>query len=133
MSGPGPAPCGARQDVDAYGDPFSMRLCLLDSYGQPVHTLGGDAHHAFLKGSFKRFVLRADLLEQAAHAWTCCCPWSDTMTDKPVFLTPLLGSGINKTFTSATWQDAQDKHRRISEKARRVLPLTPLPRDKDEQ
>ena len=91
------------------------------------------AHHEFLKGSFKRFVLRADLLEQDAHAWTCFCPWSDTMTGKLVFLTHLFGGGINKAFTSATWQDAQDKHRRLSDKARRVLPLTPLPRDKDEQ
>ncbi|KJK22146.1 hypothetical protein UB46_23875 [Burkholderiaceae bacterium 16] len=116
---------------DAYGDPFSMRLYLLDPYGQPVHTMDGNAHHEFLRGWFKRFVLRTDLPEQDARVWTCFCPWSNTMTDKPVFLTHLVGSGIDKIFTSATWQDAQDKHRRVSEKARRVLPLTPLPGDED--
>lgn len=45
----------------------------------------------------------------------------------------LLGGGIDKIFTSTTtWQDAQD-HRRVSEKARRVLPLTSLPGDEHVQ
>ncbi|EHP40295.1 hypothetical protein OR16_26978 [Cupriavidus basilensis OR16] len=49
--------------------------------------------------------------------WTYFCPW-----DTPVFLTHLTAPGVNKIFTSANWAEAQDKHQRVAEKAKRVLP-----------
>ncbi|KDP84727.1 hypothetical protein CF70_018080 [Cupriavidus sp. SK-3] len=118
---------------DLYGDPFHMGLYILDPNGQPRQEMDSRAHHEFLRGWFKRFILRTDLPEQNARVWTCFCPWTQSTQDPPVFLTHLIAPSVDKIFTSTTWQDAQDKHRRVAEKARRVLPLTPLPGDEDVQ
>ncbi|MGE8453885.1 MAG: hypothetical protein ACN6OP_25405 [Pseudomonadales bacterium] len=107
---------------DAYGDPFRMRLYILDPYGQPVHVLDGSAHQTFLTGWYRRFVLRAELPELDARVWTCFCPWSDTIVDEPVFLTHIRAPTIDKIFTSPTWEAAQDKHQRVVAKAKRELP-----------
>ncbi|AJG19193.1 hypothetical protein [Cupriavidus basilensis] len=111
---------------DHYGEIYRMQFYLLGPNGEPVKESRMQTHQEFLTGRFKRFVLRTDLIEQSARVWTCFCPWSEMM-DPPVFLTHLSAPGVDKIFTSPTWQDAQDKHRRVSDKARRVLPLTPLP------
>lgn len=33
-------------------------------------------------------------------------------------------ASVDKIFTSASWAEAQDKHRRVADKAMRVLPRT---------
>ena len=116
---------------DPYGEIYRMQFYILGPNGEPMKESNKQAHQEFLRGWFKRFVLRTDLIDQGARVWTCFCPWSVDLADPPVFLTHILAPGIDKIFTSSTWQDAQDKHRRVSEKARRVLPLTPLPGDED--
>ncbi|MGT2429225.1 hypothetical protein ACU4HD_11850 [Cupriavidus basilensis] len=102
---------------DLYGDPFRTRSYILDSSGKPVEELERQVHLDFLTGWFKRFVLRTDLPDQNARVWTCFCPW-----DTPVFLTHLIAPSVDKIFTSPNWEEAQDKHRRVAEKAMRVLP-----------
>ncbi|WP_043345135.1 hypothetical protein [Cupriavidus basilensis] len=99
-----------------------MRLYILDPNGRPVHVLDGHSHYRFLKDGFRRFVLRTDLPYQGAHVWTCFSPWSDARGDIPVFLTHLKGPSVDKVFTSSSWEEAQEKHRRVAEKAQRVLP-----------
>lgn len=102
---------------DHYGDPFRTRHYILDPLGRPVEELEQQVHLDFLKGWFKRFVLRTDLPDQDARVWTCFCPW-----DTPVFLTHIIAPSIDRIFSSANWEEAQDKHRRVAEKATRVLP-----------
>lgn len=102
---------------DFYGDRFLTQLFILGSSGDPVEELVPDVHQDFLTGWFKRFVLRTDLPDQDTHVWTCFCPW-----DTPVFLTHLIAPSVDKIFTSANWAEAQDKHQRVAEKAKRVLP-----------
>ncbi|WP_144409792.1 hypothetical protein [Cupriavidus basilensis] len=76
-----------------------------------------DFHLDFLRGWFRRFILRTDLPDQDAHIWTRFCPW-----DTPVFLTHLIAHSVDKIFTSSSWAEAQDKHQRVAEKAKRLLP-----------
>lgn len=115
---------------DLYGTIYRIQFYVLGPNGEPVKESRMQAYQEFMRHRFKRFVLRTELIEQDIRVWTCFCPWSERMAP-PVFLTHVLAPSVDKIFTSPTWQDAQDKHRRVSEKARRVLPLTPLPGDED--
>ncbi|AEI76716.1 hypothetical protein CNE_1c13670 [Cupriavidus necator N-1] len=40
----------------------------------------------------------------------------------PSFWTTIWGNGLDRIYHSATWEEAQDKHRRVVDKVRRTLP-----------
>lgn len=70
----------------------------------------------------KGWQIKDQLPEYAVEVWTYFSGWASLRDDKPpMFRTRITGS-MTKTFESETWEEAEDKHRRVLEKIRGTLP-----------
>ena len=58
---------------DPHGRIYRMQFYILGRNGEPMKESRMQTHQEFLRGRFKRFVLRTDLIEQSARVWTCFC------------------------------------------------------------
>ncbi|PZX32077.1 hypothetical protein C7416_102237 [Cupriavidus phytorum] len=108
------------------------RHYILDEAGLPVRVYDFGTHARWMSWEGKGYQVKDELPEYGATVWTYFSGWASMHDDKPpMFWTCLRAGGINKTFESMTWEEAQDKHRRVVEKARRTLPLKDVPSTSD--
>lgn len=101
-------------------DPNWDRCYILDADGKPerVYDSGVVARWQSFEG--KGFQIMDQLPEYKAEVWTYFSAWASMHDDKPPeFWTLLRTGGIRKYFSSLTWEEAEDKHRRVIEKLRR--------------
>lgn len=109
-------------------DPDWDRFYILDEAGQPVRVYDFGTHARWMSWEGKGYQFKDELPEYGASVWTYFSGWASMHDDKPpMFLTVLRAGGINKSFESLTWEQAQDKHQRVLEKVQRKLPRKEMP------
>ncbi|SOY56885.1 hypothetical protein [Cupriavidus taiwanensis] len=102
------------------------RKYILDATGTPVRVYDFGAYARWTSWEGKGYQIRDELPERNATVWTYFSGWGSMHDEKPpMFWTCLRAGGINQTFESLTWEEAQEKHERVVEKARRVIPVRP--------
>ena len=99
------------------------RFYILDEEARPVrvYDYGVEARWACIEG--RRYRLHDRLPEHNAEVRTYFSGWASKHSDTPPkFWTHLKAGAIDKVFESTTWQEAQEKHRRVIQKVRRAIP-----------
>ncbi len=103
-------------------DPNNDRYYVLDVSGRPVRYYDYTEHSIWVSCEGKGRQIKDRLLEHAVDFWTYLSGWASLKDDKPpMFLTTINGV-LSKIFESETWEEAEDKHRRVLEKIRTTLP-----------
>ncbi|AOY90573.1 hypothetical protein BKK79_01050 [Cupriavidus sp. USMAA2-4] len=104
-------------------DSDGYRYYVLDEAGRPVRVEDLTVHIKWVSGPGKAFRLEDKIPE---HNVTVCTYFpgnpSPMQPGPPQFWTCIQQGTDLRIFCSPTWEEAQDKHRRVLEKARRVLP-----------
>ncbi|WP_349609182.1 hypothetical protein [Cupriavidus sp. DF5525] len=101
------------------------RIYILDDSGNPVRVFDFGVKVDWEVSVGKQYALRDELPEYGVVVRTYFSCWASMHDDKPpTFWTILKGNGLDHTYHSATWNEAQDKHRRVVEKVHRTLPRT---------
>ncbi|MEN7527957.1 hypothetical protein [Cupriavidus sp. DL-D2] len=99
------------------------RIYILDAAARPVRVFDFRVHSKWACTTGKQYKLRDTLPEHGVEVTTYFSGWASLRDDKPpMFWTLIRGGGHDRMFESETWEAAQDKHRRVVEKVRRVLP-----------
>lgn len=103
-------------------DPDYDRYYILDEAGQPVRVYDYGEHARWLTWEGRGWQIKDMLPEYAVDVWTYFSGWASLKNDDPPVFRTLIRGGMNRSFASRTWEEAEDKHRRVVEKIRRVLP-----------
>lgn len=120
IEGP-PPPAGGYEPCPI--DPNYDRFYNLDSAGEPVRVYDFGVHARWASWEGKGWQIKDMLLDYGVEIWTYFSGWASLRNDDPpVFRTVVKGGGIDKTFNSLTWSEAEDRHRRVIEKVRRTIP-----------
>ncbi|CAN7783134.1 hypothetical protein LJR296_008165 [Cupriavidus necator] len=99
------------------------RIFILDDNERPVRVFDFGVKVDWQLTAGKRYELRDEMPEYGVVVQTYFSCWASMHDDKqPTFWTTLKGNGLDHIFHSSTWEEAQDKHRRVIEKVRRKLP-----------
>ncbi len=107
-------------------DPNYDRYYILDEAGQPVRVYDYGVHARWESFEGKAFQIRDMLTDYGVEVWTYFSGWGSLRDDEPpVFRTTVRGPLLDKTFRSLTWEEAEDKHRRVIEKVRRTMSRKP--------
>lgn len=116
-----PAPAGGYEPCPI--DPDYDRSYILDDSGVPVRVYDYGVHARWASFESKGWQIRDMLGEFGVEVWTYFSGWASLRNDDPpVFRTVVKGGGLDKTFDSLTWSEAEDKHRRVIEKVRKTIP-----------
>ncbi|MBB2918357.1 hypothetical protein [Cupriavidus alkaliphilus] len=108
-------------------DPGYDRYYILDDCGLPLRIYDYGTHARWMSWQGKAYQIKDLLPEYNAEVWTYFSGWASMRDDKPpMFCTKLRAGSINRTFESATWEEAEDKHRRVIDKVLRTVPRQDL-------
>lgn len=103
-------------------DPNYDRYYVLDEAGQPLRVYDYTEHSLWVSCEGKAWQIKDCLPEYAVDVWTYFSGKASLRSDDPpVFRTTVSGC-LNARFDSLTWEEAEDKHRRVIEKIRKTLP-----------
>lgn len=103
-------------------DPTYDRYYVLDEAGKPVRVYDYTEHSLWTSCEGKAWEIKDRLPEHAIDVWTYFSGWASLKNNEPpVFRTTVSGC-MSKVFNSWTWEEAEDKHRRVIEKIRVTLP-----------
>lgn len=116
--------CMGERDISKYDIPVGWdRVYILDSDARPVRIYNWTIESQWACSIGKQYRLNERMPDYGVEVTTYFSGWASLKDDRPpMFWTILRGGGYNHTFESETWEEAQDKHRRVVEKVRRVLP-----------
>jgi hypothetical protein len=104
-------------------DPDYDRSYILDEAGKPVRVYDYGVLSRWKSIEGKAYRLYDRLPEYRAEVRTYFSCWGSMHDDKPpTFWTVIKAGEVDKVFHSATWEEAQDKHARVVEKVKRVIP-----------
>lgn len=99
------------------------RIYVLDEAGNPVRVFDFGVKVDWQIAIGKQYELYDRMPEYGVDVRTYFSCWASMHDDKPpTFWTTIRGNGLNHIYHSATWEEAQDKHRRVVEKVRRTIP-----------
>ncbi|KAI3591674.1 hypothetical protein D9X30_3499 [Cupriavidus sp. U2] len=98
------------------------RYYTLDEAGHPVRCYDYTEHAIWQDSEGKGWQIMDRLPEYAVDVWTYFSGWARLQDDKPPMFRTKISGGLNKCFYSETWEEAEDKHRRVLEKIRQTLP-----------
>lgn len=70
----------------------------------------------------KGWQIKDMLLERNVDVWTYFSGWASLKDDKPPMFRTTISGVLSKCYESETWEEAEDKHRRVLEKIRTNLP-----------
>ncbi|MDT6962887.1 hypothetical protein QTN24_15410 [Cupriavidus sp. SZY C1] len=103
-------------------DPAYDRYYVLDEAGAPRRCYDYTEHAMWMTCDGKAWQIKDLLPEYAVEVWTYFSGWASLRDDKPPMFRTTVNGGMSKSFESETWEEAEDKHRRVLEKIRRTLP-----------
>lgn len=103
-------------------DPNYDRHYTLDEDGQPVRCFDYTEHAMWQSCEGKAWQIKDILPEYAVDVWTYFSGWASLKDDKPPMFRTTVSGSLSKCFESETWEQAEDKHRRVVEKIRATLP-----------
>lgn len=112
------------RDISDYDIPEDWdRVYILDGDALPVRVYNAAIKSAWVCKAGKQYTLAELMPEYGVTVKTYFSGWASCKNDAPpMFWTILKGGGYDRTFESRTWEEAQDKHRRVVAKVRRTLP-----------
>jgi len=103
-------------------DPNYDRYYTLDDAGRPVRCFDYTEHSMWQSCEGKAWQIKDRLPEYAVDVWTYFSGWASLKDDKPPMFWTTVSGCMTKCFESETWEQAEDKHRRVLEKIRATLP-----------
>jgi len=103
-------------------DPDYDRYYTLDETGTPVRCYDYTEYARWKSCESKGWQIKDRLPEYAVDVWAYFSGWASMKEDKPPMFRTTISGGMSKCYESETWEEAQDKHRRVLEKIRRKLP-----------
>ena len=115
-----PAPAGGVPPSPI--DPNYDRYYVLDASGHPVRCYDYAEHSIWVSSEGKGWQIKDRLLEHAVDVWTYFSGWASLKDDKPPMFRTTISGVLSKIYESETWEEAEDKHRRVLEKIRKTLP-----------
>lgn len=103
-------------------DPNYDRFYVLDASGRPVRCYDFTEHSIWVSCEGKGWQIKDRLLEHVVDVWTYFSGWASLKDDKPPMFRTTISGVLSKLYESETWEEAEDKHRRVLEKIRTTLP-----------
>ncbi|WP_227459648.1 hypothetical protein [Cupriavidus pauculus] len=103
-------------------DPNYDRYYILDEAGLPVRCYDYTEHTIWVCAEGKGWQIKDGLPEYAVDVWTYFSGWASMKDDKPPMFRTTVSGSLSKCFESETWEEAEDKHRRVIAKICLVLP-----------
>lgn len=97
------------------------RYYTLDESGKPVRCYDYTEHSVWMHAEGKGWQIKDRLPEHAVEVWTYFSGWASLKDDKPPMFRTTVSGSLSKCFESETWEQAEDKHRRVLEKIRATL------------
>ncbi len=103
-------------------NPDYDRYYTLDASGRPVRCYDHTELSIWRCCEGKGWQIKDRLPEYAVDVWTYFSGWASMKDDKPPMFRTTVSGSLSKCFESETWEQAEDKHRRVIEKIRATLP-----------
>ncbi|MDE4918255.1 hypothetical protein ACUXAV_000298 [Cupriavidus metallidurans] len=103
-------------------DPHYDRYYILDAAGQPVRVYDHGEHARWESFEGKAWQIKDILPECAVDVWTYFAAWASLKDDRPPMFRTTISGSMTRCYESLTWEEAEDKHRRVLDKIWRTVP-----------